>query len=103
MTTFKRRGPPTGLLVVALLPVLILLAPAVLAWLALSERLARCPACGRRGSLHDMTPLVEHSTEGWRLRRSRLLRTRELACQRCGAHFRQPPGEPLQRVEGVTA
>ncbi len=99
MASPERKGPPTGLLLVVLLPVLILVAPAVLAWFALSERLARCPACGRRGTLSDVTPLLEHAPQGWRWRRSRLVRTRELTCRHCGARFLQAPGEPMRRQD----
>lgn len=100
MDTRRWRGRDT-LLVLVLLPVLILILPVLLGWLAVGERLARCPACGRRGGLHDVTPLLTHAPEGWRLRRSRMVRTRELACHHCGAHFLEPPGEPLHRVDSA--
>lgn len=84
-----------------LLPVLL---PLALLSLAVSERLRRCPNCGRRGTLRDVTPphpsiaATGDETGALWLPRSRVVMTRVFRCRVCVALFESRGDEPLHRV-----
>ena len=86
-----------------LLPVLL---PLALLSLAVSERLRRCPNCGQRGTLRDVTPprspvaVTGDETGALWLPRSRVVMTRVFRCKVCSALFESRGDEPLCPVSG---
>ena len=81
-------------LALALLPVALLAA----AW---SERRRRCPNCGLRGTLHDVTPPRPPMPEDGNWRTTlipRVVTTRVWRCEVCGATFEGTDGQPLRQV-----
>lgn len=83
------------ILLLLLMPVILFLALPIL---TLAERWRRCPNCGLRGTLRDVTPPpppLPGDEDFWSVRR-RTIRTRLWRCELCEAEFEER-GDDLAR------